>query len=88
MRSASSVPLVLLGLAAVSGCATSETWAAGRTVAARALACDEHALEPVIAHSYNLGPSDSVYRGCGRDAIVSCVVSPGGAMCRPTYVSQ
>lgn len=88
MRSRASLAFALLGLSVVSGCATTETWAAGRTVAARALACDEHALEPVVAHSYNLGPSDRVYRGCGRDAIVSCVVSPGGAMCRPTYVSQ
>jgi hypothetical protein len=76
-----------LALLTASGCATT-AWAAGRPVAAEALACEESRLEPVVAHSYNLGPSDHVYRGCGHDAIVSCVSSPGGVMCRPTYVSE
>ena len=78
----------LVVLAAAGGCATTETWAVGRTVAASALGCRERELEPVFAHSYNLGPGDHVYRGCGHDAIVACVASPGGAMCRPTYVSE
>lgn len=73
---------------AISGCATTQMWSSGRTVASRVLACPEGELQPVFAHSYNLGPSDHAYRGCGHDAIVSCVASAGGAMCRPTYVTE
>lgn len=88
MTGTARVALGLVVLVAASGCATSEMWITGRTVAASALGCREHDLEPVLAHSYNLGPGDHVYRGCGHDAIVGCVASPGGAMCRTTYVSD
>ncbi len=78
----------LVTLFLVAGCATTEAWSTGRTIAANALGCSERELEPVFAHSYNLGPGDYVYRGCGHDAIVACVASPGGAMCRTTFVSE
>lgn len=78
--------LITLAIGA-TGCSLTATWPTARGTASRSLGCAEDELETVFAHGYNLGAGDHVFRGCGRDVVVSCASGPTGATCRPTYVS-
>lgn len=75
----------LVLFAATGACAN--TSSVGKTVAAEAISCPESEFAAVVPHSYNLGPGDHVYRGCGRDVIVHCLSWQEQAYCQPTYVS-